>query len=94
MTILNVLAETSVLSLVLMTSSANAAALIQPKSLQFTSIAERQSICPVHSSAPATFFCSGTSPTQTTACGNTFNPNEPGVAISTLLISDSVACKL
>ncbi|KAH8805051.1 hypothetical protein F5884DRAFT_835448 [Xylogone sp. PMI_703] len=54
------------------------------------SIFQRQISCPVHQ-GPATFFCSGTSPTQTTACGNTFDPNAPGVAISTLLIPNADA---
>ncbi|KAF2103171.1 hypothetical protein NA57DRAFT_52701 [Rhizodiscina lignyota] len=48
----------------------------------------RQTACSTHDGV-ATFFCSGTSSTQTTACGNTFDPNSPGVAISTALISDS-----
>ncbi|KAE9362854.1 hypothetical protein N431DRAFT_475686 [Stipitochalara longipes BDJ] len=52
-----------------------------------TSLSERQ-FCPDFN-GPATFFCSGTSPTGTTACGNHYNPNAPGVAISTLLIPNS-----
>lgn len=56
-----------------------------------TSLSERQ-FCPDFH-GPATFFCSGTSPTGTTACGNHYNPNAPGVAISTLLIPNSEACK-
>ena len=56
------------------------------------SIFERQASCPVHT-VPATFFCSGTSPTGTTACGNTYDRNAPGVAISTLLIADSEECE-
>ncbi|KAH8817148.1 hypothetical protein F5884DRAFT_874060 [Xylogone sp. PMI_703] len=47
---------------------------------------ERQTIfCPLHQSV-GTFFCSGTDPNQITACGNVFDPNAPGVAISTAIL--------
>jgi hypothetical protein len=72
--------------LLILANTGTASPLIDP-----TSFFKRQE-CPVHGGV-ATFFCSGTSPTDTTACNMPYDSSAPGVAISTLLIPNAEDCK-
>lgn len=54
-----------------------------PKAYNSSNLFARQDVCSGHGPTIATFYTSGTSPTQTTACGNTYDPNSMTVAICT-----------